>query len=171
MRRLRPADGGTCARRRCRYELSALRSAPYRPADSTKSVPASDQEYRAANESRAIPIPLSATADPNRSIDLGPRSLCRTIYHDRRRDAGRRSLSWTNHRSAKTFAGRIDRGTQRNGDQHRNLFASFPSLLDDSAAVLPDWFILEFASSQRPSHRRAATLHRVRGYAVFATPD
>src|SRR5437867_1114574 len=77
----------------------------------------------------------------------------------------------THPRYAETFARRIDRGTQRTGDQHRNLLAPFPSLLDDSAAVRTDWFILEFASSQRPSHHRAATLHRVRGYAVFAAPD
>src|SRR5438067_3118460 len=128
-------------------------------------------KHRPPNERGAISIPLFATADPTRSINIGPRSLCRSIYHHRRRYPSCWNFPRTHPRYAETFARRIDRGTQRTGDQHRNLLAPFPSLLDDSAAVRTDWFILEFASSQRPSHDRAATLHRVRGYAVFAAPE
>src|SRR5437870_12255363 len=171
MRRLRPPDGSARPRRRRRYELSALRSTPYRPADSSESVPPSDQKHRPPNEGGTIPVPLFAPVNPTRSIDVGPSSICRALHHHRRRYPSCRSVSRTHPRYEETFAGGIDGGTQRTGDQHRNLLASFPSLLDDPAAILADWFILEFASSQRSSNRHPSSLHRLRSYALFAAPD
>lgn len=70
MRRLRPPDGSARPGRRRRYELSALRRTPYRPADSSESVPASDQKHRSPNEGGAISVPLFATIDPTRSLDV-----------------------------------------------------------------------------------------------------
>ncbi len=120
---------------------------------------------------RASSVPLSATADSTRSIDVGPRSVWRSIYYHRGRDAGCRGLSRINPRHAEAFAGGIDRGTQCAGDQHRNLFAALSSFLDDPASFLSCRVNLEFASSQRSSHGRSSSLHRLRRYPVFAPSD
>ena len=93
-------------------------------------------KHRPPNERRASSIPLSATADSTRSIDLGPRPVWRPIYYHRGRDAGCRSFSRTNPRHAEAFAAGIDRGTQCAGDQHQNLFASLSSFLDDPASFI-----------------------------------
>ena len=76
-----------------------------------------------------------------------------------------------NPRHAEAFAGGIDRGTQCAGDQHRNLFAALSSFLDDPASFLSCRVNLEFASSQRSSHGRSSSLHRLRRYPVFAPSD
>src|SRR5207248_6826547 len=75
--------------------------------------------------------------------------FCRVIYNHRRCDAGCRSLSRADPRSAETLAGGIDRRTQRNGDQYRNLFAALSALLDDPAALLSCRVNLEFRSEER----------------------
>src|SRR5207237_1708102 len=62
-------------------------------------------------------------------------------------------------------------GTQCAGDQHQNLFASLSSFLDDPASFLSCRVNLEFASSQRSSHGRSSSLHRLRRYPVFAPSD
>src|SRR5205814_1039903 len=98
-----------------------------------------------SNERRASSVPLSATADSARSIAVGPRSVWRSIYYHRGRDAGCRGLSRINPRHAEAFAGGIDRGTQCAGDQHRNLFATLSSFLDDPASFLSCRVNLEFA--------------------------
>ena len=128
-------------------------------------------KHRPPNERRASSIPLSATADSTRSIDLGPRPVWRPIYYHRGRDAGCRSFSRTNPRHAEVFAAGIDRGTQCAGDQHQNLFASLSSFLDDPASFLSCRVNLEFASSQRSSRGRSSSLHRLRRYPVFAPSD
>src|SRR5207249_6843440 len=84
---------------------------------------------------------------------------------------GCRSFSRTNPRHAEAFAAGIDRGTQCAGDQHQNLFASLSSFLDDPASFLSCRVNLEFASSQRSSHGRSSSLHRLRRYPVFAPSD
>src|SRR2546423_11851478 len=168
MRRLRAADGGTRPRRRCRHELPALRGAPYRAADSTKSVPPSNQKHRPPNERSASSIPLSAPADSTRGVVVDPRSVRGSIYYHRRGDAGSGSLSRINPRRAEASAGGIDGGTQCAGDQHRNLFAALFSFLDNPASFLSRRVNLEFASSQRSSHSHSSSCRRLRPYGVFA---